>query len=124
MDNEDLKESLEYLEEVLFEYERLVMNIGKNGLSASLLMNYRDEVQELMTELSMQDIDLRDQWRKVVTLDNVLRKSAQQFVNEVGHQNFKQYQIINDPPREHWWWYLNRTTAAPVEKKDWKFWKK
>jgi len=125
MDDPDARESLEYLMEIMAEYEKMVLNIGKNGLSASLLLNYRDEIQSTMHDLREMDLDLREHWYKIVTLDNTLRKQAQQFVNEVGHTNFKQYQIINDPPADHWWWYLNKTTQPPRdEKKGWRFWKK
>jgi hypothetical protein len=125
MEDPDIKESLEYLEEMIGEYEKLVQNIGKNGLNASLLLNYRDEVQITMHELRAMDVDLKEYWYRIVTLDNNLRKQAQQFVNEIGYHNFKQYQIVNDPPPDHWWWYLNRTAQPPQEeKKSWKFWKK
>lgn len=125
MDDEELLETIAYLDEVLTEYGKLVQNIGKNGLSASLLLNYRDEVQYTMQELRGQDVDLRKYWQRIVVLDNLLRVKAQQFTEEIGHANFKQYQIVNDPPREHWWWYLNKTTIPPPAKmKDWKFWKK
>lgn len=125
MEKEEQMEILGYLVEVLTEYEKLVRNIGKNGLTASLLCNYRDEIQYTMQELRGQDIDLRKYWQKIVVLDNLLRQNASIFVEEVGFNNFKQYQIVNDPPKEHWWWYLNRMTAPPPPgKKDWRFWKK
>lgn len=125
MDEEELEESIIYLEELLDEYMKLVKNIGHNGLSASLICNYRDEIQILMRELRMADADLRKYWSKIVATDDTLRKRAQAFVEEVGHENFKQYQIVNDPPRENWWWYLNRTTIAPPpEKKEWWPWKR
>jgi Ribonuclease G/E len=125
MDSEEIRESLDYLEETLTELEKLVKNIGKNGPTASLLCNYRDEVQDTIEELRGQDVDLTRYFQKLVVLDNHLRQNAKAFVNEIGHQNFKQYQIVNDPPRDHWWWYLNRTTSPPPpERKDWKFWKK
>lgn len=124
MDENDIRESFEYLEEVLADYERMVKNIGNNGLSASLLMNYRDEVQDILRELAMQDIDLRAHWKRIVLLDTELRRKSQVYVSEVGHANFKQYQIINNPPQERWWWYLNRTTLPPPsDKKPWEFWK-
>jgi len=125
MDDEELMETIDYLEESLKELEKLVKNIGKNGLTASLLCNYRDEVQDTIEELRGRDVDLTKYFQKLVVLDNLLRQNARTFVEEVGHNNFKQYQIVNDPPKDHWWWYLNRTTSPPaIEKKDWKFWKK
>ena len=112
MDDPDIKESLEYLQEVMGEYDRMIHNIGKNGLSAAMLLYYRDEIQDTLHELRGMDVDLRDYWYKIVTLDNMLRKLAHAFVTEVGHKNFRQYQIVNDPPHDHWWWYLNKTTPC------------
>ncbi len=125
MDDNEIRESLEYLDEVINEYTRMVKNIGKNGLAASLLMNYRDEIHDLLTELAYENIDLKDYRKELILLDNELRQKAQIYVNEVGHANFKQYQIINDPSKERWWWYLNRVTTGRDEnkKKPWEFWK-
>ena len=125
MDDNEIRESLEYLDEVINEYTRMVKNIGKNGLAASLLMNYRDEIHDLLTELAYENIDLKDYRKELISLDNELRQKAQIYVNEVGHANFKQYQIINDPSKERWWWYLNRVTTGRDEnkKKPWEFWK-
>lgn len=124
MEEEELQSMLEYLDEVLGEYEKKVMNIGQNGLSASLLLNYRDEVQELLTELSRANVNMSSYWKRIVALDARLRGNAQRFVSEVGHSNFKQYQIINNPPKELWWWYLDKVTVPPPpEKKSWEFWK-
>lgn len=122
--DEETRESIEYLNEVFLEYEKLVTNIGNNGLSASLLLYYRDEIQYTLGDLQSSGLDFKKYYQKLVCLDNMLRVNAQRHVDEVGYKNFKQYQIVNDPPREHWWWYLNVTSRAPIEKKEWKFWKK
>ena len=46
------------------------------------------------------------------------------LVREIGHANFKQYQIINDPPKAYWWWWLNRVVKAPPPSPpSWMFWK-
>ena len=117
MDDNDVREEMEYLDEVILDYSTMVKNIGKNGLAASLLMNYRDEIQDIMTELALNNRDIREYRKKVVMLDNELRQKAQAYVNEVGHANFKQYQIINNPPLERWWWYLNKVTMGREEDK-------
>ncbi|MCL5038088.1 MAG: hypothetical protein M1269_13390 [Chloroflexi bacterium] len=121
----ELKELLAYLDEVIEDYQRYVFNIGKNGLAASLMLYYRDEVQDLLEELQYEeDLDLTDRWRRVGELDKLLRENQEAAVKEIGHNSFKQYQIVNDPPRSHWWWYLDRVTPAPeADKKFWEFWK-
>ena len=125
MDDNDIREEMEYLDEVMLDYSTMVKNIGKNGLAASLLMNYRDEIQDIMTELAMNNRDVKEYRKNLIMLDNELRQKAQLYVNEVGHANFKQYQIINNPPLERWWWYLNKVTMGREEdkKKPWEFWK-
>ena len=126
MDDNEIREEKEYLDEVMNDYMRMVKNIGQNGLSASLLMNYRDEIQDIMTDLAINGADLREHRKKLICLDNELRQKAQLYVNEVGHANFKQYQIINNPSRERWWWYLNKVTVGRPDdkpKKPWEFWK-
>lgn len=125
MDDNDVREEMEYLDEIMLDYSTMVKNIGRNGLAASLLMNYRDEIQDIMTELAMNNRDVKEYRKKLIMLDNELRQKAQAYVNEVGHANFKQYQIINNPPLERWWWYLNKVTMGREEdkKKPWEFWK-
>jgi hypothetical protein len=120
------KETVAYLEEVLADYERFVNNIGDNGMTAPMLLYYRDEVQDTLDYLTEStNVETQDYWMKVVACDRVLNDRAQEFVEEVGHANFKQYQIINDPPREYWWWYLNRETRSPKPPPAfWQFWKK
>lgn len=124
----EVKELLDYLEEVLQEYEKYVLNIGNNGLAASLLLNYRDEVQDTLDDLRGDDVPLTEYWKKVVELDNIVRKNARELVREVGPANFKQYQIINDPPKTRWWWYLDRTTpdvsGIPPAPKPWEIWRR
>lgn len=121
----DVQEALEYLEDVLTDYERFVSNIGENGFTAPMTLYYRDEVQDLLDELTYAGVEMQAYWRRTVELDNVLREHAQELVDEIGWANFKQYQIINDPPRQNWWWYLNRETRSPPPPPAfWQFWKK
>lgn len=120
---EHIKEEIAYLDEMLKEYERFVLNIGNLKYTAAMLLYYRDEIQESLDFLK-QNVELQDYWRKVVYLDNTLRSKASVFVKEVGYNNFKQYQIVNNPPKLYWWWYLNRQVSAPPsEKKWWEVWK-
>lgn len=120
-----VKEAWEYLLEVLGDYETFLANIGNLGFSAPQLLYYRDEVQEGLDELAGRtDVNISEAWKKTVELDAILRGKAQALVDEIGHKNFIQYQIQNDPPRSHWWWWLNRVTAAPPPPpKIWEFWK-
>ncbi len=114
-----------YLAEVVGDYEAFLGNIGDLGYSAPQLLYYRDEVQEFLEDLTGHpQLDLTGVWKKVNDLDLLLRKRAQDVVDEIGHGNFLQYQIINDPPKAHWWWWLNRVTAPPPPPpKVWEFWK-
>lgn len=121
----DIHETLDYLEEVLADYERFVRNVGGNGINAPMLLYYRDQVQDVLDDLTVTGgPDVAEYWRRTVELDGILRAHSQEFVDEVGWGNFKQYQIINDPPPQNWWWYLNRETRGPSPPQPfWKIWR-
>ncbi|MFP4498936.1 MAG: hypothetical protein ACLFQV_12060 [Vulcanimicrobiota bacterium] len=119
-------EMLEFLEESIDEYEKYLKNIGRNGLAAVNLGYYRDDIQDVLDNLKYDpDVDLKEYWQRIVKLDLELKAKASLYVREVGHANFKQYQIINDPPAIRWWWYLNRSVASPITEKTkfWELWK-
>ena len=119
------REKWAYLMEVMGDYETFLGNIGSLGYSAPQLLYYRDEVQEFLEEFAGRtDINVVGAWQKINQLDIILRAKAQILVDEIGHKNFVQYQIQNDPPRTHWWWWINRITAPPTAPpKFWEFWK-
>lgn len=106
---EDLEDHLEYLEEVLEDYERFVNNIGKNGSSAKLMLNYRDDVQEMLSFLNHYEVDLKDYWIKVMELDQKLRAKRSVVINEIGRKTFLMEQIKKNPPKNYWWWYIDRS---------------
>jgi hypothetical protein len=119
------KEAWDYLMEVMGDYETFLGNIGDLGYSAPQLLYYRDEVQEFLEELTDNpQVNYKGAFQKVNALDVILREKAQDLVNEIGHENFLQYQVINDPPKKHWWWWMNRVTSPPPPPpKLWEFWK-
>lgn len=124
--NAETRELWDYLQEVVSDYERYVSEIGQLGLAAPQLLYYRDEVQELLDAVKGNpQVDFTSVWLKIRKLDEVVRSHAQEIVDEIGHANFKQYQIINDPPKANWWWYLNRVTAAPAppQNRMWELWR-
>jgi len=123
----EVKELLDYLDEVLRDYERYVGEIWRLGYAAPQLLYYRDEVQDLMEALAPEaGVDLKPRWQKIRELDLAVRGKAVELVREVGHANFNQYQIVNNPPQTRWWWYLNRTTADPESSKAsiWQWWRR
>lgn len=119
------KEAWDYLMEVIGDYQSFLGQIGDLGFSAPQVLYYRDEVQEFLEELTDNpQVNYQGAYKKVLELDQILRKKSQDLVYEIGHENFLQYQVINDPPKKHWWWWLNRVTPAPPEPpKVWQFWK-
>ena len=121
----ETQEMWDYLLEVVGDYERYISDIGNLGYAAPQLLYYRDEIEDMLLEFKTdRRVDFRGVWLRVKALDEILRQRQQEFVDEVGHNNFKQYQIINDPPRTHWWWWLNRVTKAPPPQPAWwQFWK-
>ncbi len=123
----EVQELQDYLDEVLRDYERYVGEIGRLGYAAPQLLYYRDEVQDLMEALASEaGVDLKPRWQKIRELDNQVRGKTVELVREMGHANFKQYQIVNNPPQTRWWWYLNRTTADPEPSKVpiWQWWRR
>ena len=121
----ETEELLQYLDGALADYAKYVGQIGQLKYTAPQLLYYRDEVQEMLELLAQEKVDLRQRWAQVRDLDLQLRAKASIFVREVGHANFKQYQIINNPPLSHWWWYLNRITVdtTPKGAPAWQWWK-
>lgn len=123
----EVMELLQYLDTALEDYAKHVKQIGMLKYTAPQLLYYRDEVQDLLEALAGEKgIDLKSRWAKIREFDLQLRAKANIFVKEVGHSNFKQYQIINNPPATHWWWYLDRITVN-TEKKEapsWQWWKR
>ena len=123
----EVAELLKYLDEVLADYTRLVGGIGRLGFAAPQLLYYRDEVQDLLEALAAErSLDLQSRWQKIRDLDNQVRARATDLVREVGHPNFKQYQVVNDPPPTRWWWYLNRTVSNPEPPPPpaWQWWRR
>lgn len=122
----DEKHAWSYLQEVVKDYERYLSDVENLGLAAPNLLYYRDEIQDLLDEFKGDPrVDFRGTWMKVKALDEFLRSHQAQVVRQIGHANFRQYQIINDPPRTHWWWFLNRVVPAPPPPAAWwQFWKK
>ena len=110
---------------MLGEHEKFVNDIGNNHHAAPMTLYYRDEVQDAITEVENLGGETQTAWAKVVALDTLLKARAQTLVNEIGWHNFKQYWIMNDPPKERWWWFLDRQVAPPVQPPPfWMFWKK
>lgn len=122
----EIEELLVYLDEVINDYQRHVENIGELGFAAPMTLYYRDEIQETLAMLDREPgVDTQPYYRRTVEYDTRLKARRQDLVDEIGHINFKQYQIINDPPRSHWWWYLNTETKAPPPPAPfWQFWNK
>jgi len=124
--NQDEKQAWNYLLDVIKDYARYLSDIENLGLSAPNVLYYRDEIQEMLEEFKGDPrVDFRGIWLEVKALDEILRANQEQLVKIIGHANFRQYQIINDPPRTHWWWFLNRVVAPPPPSPAWwQFWKK
>ena len=124
--SEDEKNAWAYLQDVIKDYERYLADVDDLGLTAPNVLYYRDEIQELLDEFKGDPrVDFRGVWTRVKALDEVLRANQAKIVNQIGHANFKQYQIINDPPRSYWWWWLNRVVPPPPPPPPWwQFWKK
>jgi hypothetical protein len=122
----DEKQAWGYLLDVVKDYARYLSDIDNLGLSAPNVLYYRDEIQEMLEEFKGDPrVDFRGIWQEVKALDEILRANQDQLVKIIGHANFRQYQIINDPPRTHWWWFLNRVVAPPPPPPAWwQFWKK
>jgi hypothetical protein len=127
-EDEDVDEEQElrdYANEVIRDYEKYVSNIGKNGLTAPMMLYFRDEIQDTLTALDEMKADTQQFWAYVVELDGFVKGRAQEVVDEIGWNNFKQYWIMNDPPRERWWWYLSKSVPEPPPPpRFWEVWKR
>lgn len=122
----EVEELVKYFDEVLADYRKYVDQIGQLKFAAPQLLYYRDEIQDLLDALSAEPgVDMKSRWVIIREYDLKLRAKASTFVHEVGHSNFKQYQIINNPPLTRWWWYMNRITVNQDHKiPSWQWWRR
>lgn len=122
----DEKQVWAYLLDVVKDYGRYLADIENLGYSAPNVLYYRDEIQEMLEEFKGDSrVDFRGVWTQVKEYDEILRANQDLLVRTIGHANFKQYHIMNDPPRTHWWWFINRVVAKPqLQPSWWQFWKK
>lgn len=105
-DSEELKAQLSYLNELLDAYGGFVGNIGKNGLAASLILSYRDEIAESMNYLEEEQIP-EEFLSKLNILDEELRQRAAEFIAEAGRDAIRQGREAVAAPKDAWWWYLD-----------------
>jgi hypothetical protein len=114
-------EEIEYLEEILNEYKRYVENIGENGLSAPLLLYYRDELEETLRDLEGR-APLQSYWAQTVELDNILRERSTDFVAEIGWESYRIQREARKPPQAYWWWHLDTYVPKPSRPNPVKTW--
>ncbi len=119
--NEWPGEEIEYLEEVLREYEKYVENIGENGLAAPLLLYYRDEAQETLMDLQGR-APLESYWAQLVALDQKLQEKKENLIAEIGWNHYKTQREAKKPPKAYWWWYLDSTLKEPEKPNPVKSW--
>ena len=124
--SEDEKQAWSYLLDVVKDYARYLSDVDDLGFAAPNVLYYRDEIQDMLQEFKGDPrVDFRGVWTQVKELDEILRANQAKIVKAIGHANFKQYHIMNDPPRTHWWWFLNRVVPPPPPPPAWwQFWKK
>jgi len=115
---EEIEKYLDYLDEAMDEYERFVNNIGNNGLAAKLLLDYRDEIQDLL-EILQGKVDLKEYWEDLIKLDQIVRARRITLVREIGNKNFVMEQIRRSPPKTRWWWYLNKYEPQKPQQSFW-----
>lgn len=111
-DNQWPGEELEYLEEILDQYAHFVTNIGQNGLSANLVLHYRTELQEALTDLGDR-APLESYWQQTVELDEELREKRDLLLKEIGLKNYRMERQQLAPPKEYWWWFLDAGLTDP-----------
>lgn len=118
---DDFEEYKSYLEELIADYERLVENIGNNGVNAPLLLHYRSEIEETLRELEEYDDIapfLEPFYEKLRRIDDLLLQRAKLFLKEIGGPSkLKHYQWSLRPPKEHWWWYLDSQVKLETSKR-------
>lgn len=122
-DDFDQKEELEYLSDLIDSYGELVNNIGNNGLSASLILLYRDEIEESLDLLRNENIDM-EQFAQLNLFDEKLREQTFEFVTEVGRSAFIEGRAATGAPKSSWWWYLDTLVKKRKKVDLWKEFKK
>ncbi len=95
---------------------------GRPAENARALLMLRDQVEEELSALDEQGMDLRPERTRVKTVDNILVRKARGLERALGPTGgFAGARRDVQPADDHWWWFLDEHIAEQRRKSAIKF---
>ncbi len=103
---------------MLHDFETDLPDLDKAGEGVIDLLRRRDQIEEEMSRLESEGLDLRPEKTRIETIDNILSREASTIAREArkvgGLQAVREEE---NPPESRWWWYLDEYVAEKRRKK-------
>ncbi len=101
------------LREMLHSYEIGVANPKGKGKAALEVFRLRDQIEEAVTKLQTDHVDIRAELTRLESADSVLRASTAKIVKELKPSGgLAEVRAQENPPEDKWWWYIDAVLAA------------
>jgi tetratricopeptide (TPR) repeat protein len=101
------------LRDMLRKYEIGVANPKDKGQAALEVFRLRDEIEEAITKLQVDHVDIRSELSRLDSADALLKRSAAKFVRELkAGGGLAAVRAVDSPPANNWWWYIDIVLAA------------
>jgi tetratricopeptide (TPR) repeat protein len=95
---------------------------GRSAENARALLTLRDQVEEEVSALEEQGVDLRPERTRIKTVDNILVRKARGLERALGSTGgFASARRDVQPADDRWWWFLDEHIAEQRRKSAIKF---
>jgi tetratricopeptide (TPR) repeat protein len=101
------------LRDTLRKYEINVANPKDKGQAALETFRLRDVIEDAITKLQADHVDIRAELTRLESTDAVLKRNMAKFVHELkASGGLAAVRAVEAPPESKWWWYIDVTLAA------------
>ncbi|MHB1356752.1 MAG: tetratricopeptide repeat protein [Anaerolineae bacterium] len=101
------------LRDLLRKYEIGVANPKDKGQAALEVFRLRDEIEESITKLQADRVDIRSELSRLESADAVLRRGTAKFVRELkASGGLAAVRTVESPSANKWWWYIDVVLAT------------